>query len=163
MSKKDCFVAYCLLNFVESKDNLTTLSRALVICRKLLLNHFWGEDLMTVQEAMRILGITRNYRGYLRAVTAIELALEKEDRLDAVIEDIYLEVAKRRGCSWSAVERSIRTVIADVTIKATADSVTGQAYGIYGKSVSILENASVNIISNTPKRTSGSLCHGIYA
>lgn len=66
---------------------------------------------MTVQEAMRILGITRNYRGYLRAVTAIELALEKEDRLDAVIEDIYLEVAKRRGCSWSAVERSIRTVI----------------------------------------------------
>ena len=118
---------------------------------------------MTVQEAMRILGITRNYRGYLRAVTAIELALEKEDRLDAVIEDIYLEVAKRRGCSWSAVERSIRTVIADVTIKATADSVTGQAYGIYGKSVSILENASVNIISNTPKRTSGSLCHGIYA
>ena len=52
---------------------------------------------------------------------------------------------------------------ADVTINTTADSVTGQAYGIYGKSVSILENASVNIISNTPKRTSGSLCHGIYA
>ena len=52
---------------------------------------------------------------------------------------------------------------ADVTIITTADSVTGQAYGIYGKSVSILENASVNITSNTPKRTSGSLCLGIYA
>ena len=52
---------------------------------------------------------------------------------------------------------------ADVRIITTADSVTGQAYGIYGKSVSILENASVNITSNTPNRTSGSLCHGIYA
>ena len=66
---------------------------------------------MTVQEALRDLGITRNYRGYLRAVTAIELALEKEDRLDAVIKGIYSEVARRRDCSWSAVERSLRTLV----------------------------------------------------
>lgn len=53
---------------------------------------------------------------------------------------------------------------ADVTIKAktTGDS-SSQGYGIYAKNAFILDNASVNITCETPNRTSGSLCNGIYA
>ncbi len=53
---------------------------------------------------------------------------------------------------------------ADVTIKAktTGDS-SSQGYGIYAKNAFILGNASVNITCETPNRTSGSLCNGIYA
>ena len=35
---------------------------------------------MTVQDTLQALGITRSYRGCLRAATAIELVLEDEDR-----------------------------------------------------------------------------------
>ena len=66
---------------------------------------------MTVQDTLQALGITRNYRGCHRAITAIELAMENEDRLEAVTKEIYLEVAKKCGCNWSAVERNIRTVV----------------------------------------------------
>ena len=66
---------------------------------------------MTVQDTLQALGITRNYRGCIRAITAIELAMENEDRLEAVTKEIYREVAKRCGCNWSAVERNIRTVV----------------------------------------------------
>ena len=53
---------------------------------------------------------------------------------------------------------------ADVTIKAktTGDS-SSEGYGIYAKNAFILDNASVNITCETPNRTSGSLCNGIYA
>lgn len=66
---------------------------------------------MTVQDTLQALGITRNYRGCLRAAAAIELVLEDEDRLEAVTKEIYLEVAQRCHCNWYAVERNIRTVV----------------------------------------------------
>ena len=59
---------------------------------------------MTVQDTLQALGITRSYRGCLRAATAIELVLEDEDRLEAVTKEIYREVAKRCRCigmRWS--------------------------------------------------------------
>ena len=66
---------------------------------------------MTVQDTLQALGITRSYRGCLRAATAIELVLEDEDRLEAVTKEIYREVAKRCRCNWYAVERNIRTAV----------------------------------------------------
>ena len=56
------------------------------------------------------------------------------------------------------------TGYADVTIRArTTGNSSDQGYGIYAKNASILDNASVNITCETPNRTSGYLCNGIYA
>lgn len=59
---------------------------------------------------LRSLGITRSYLGYRRIVLAVHLALENQDRLEAVIKEIYQPVAAACGCSWTAVERTLRTI-----------------------------------------------------
>lgn len=55
------------------------------------------------------LGLTANYRGFFYVSYAIELSIEKEERLLLVTKWLYPEVAKRYGTNWKAVERSIRT------------------------------------------------------
>ena len=46
---------------------------------------------------------------FRRTAAAVWLAIEKEERLEAVTKEIYPEVARACGCSWMAVERSLRT------------------------------------------------------
>ncbi len=64
-----------------------------------------------IQETLRSLGVTRTYRGFRHVEKAIGLALENENRLEAVTKEIYQEVAEEFDCKWSAVERNIRTVV----------------------------------------------------
>ena len=64
-----------------------------------------------IEDLLMSLGITRNYRGYRRTALAIQLAMEREERLEAVTKEIYWEVARLCGCTWTAVERNIRTVV----------------------------------------------------
>ena len=67
-----------------------------------------------IEEALRGLGVDPTYCGFRRLVLALELALENEDRLCAVTKEIYYDVGRLTGCTWSAVERSIRTVVGHV-------------------------------------------------
>lgn len=64
-----------------------------------------------IEDLLMSLGITRNYRGYRRTALAIQLAMEREERLEAVTKEIYWEVARLCDCTWTAVERNIRTVV----------------------------------------------------
>lgn len=64
-----------------------------------------------IEDLLRTLGISRSYKGYRRIVYILGLALEDEDRLEAVTKELYMEAADTMGCSWGAVEHSLRTVI----------------------------------------------------
>lgn len=60
---------------------------------------------------VRQLGIYRNYKGYKRLIYAIYLVLENENRLEAVVKEVYMPVAEKYRCSWGAVERCLRESI----------------------------------------------------
>ena len=63
-----------------------------------------------IQIILRELGIGYTYRGYRSAVIAVSLAVEDENRLDSIVNNIYMETAKQTGVKWTAVERNIKTV-----------------------------------------------------
>ena len=65
--------------------------------------------LTTVQDTLRLFGITRCYKGFKYTSYAI---VQDEARLEAVIKEIYIETASHFDCKWTAVERNIRTVAA---------------------------------------------------
>ena len=67
---------------------------------------------MRIQEILRSFGITPRYKGYKHITYAIYLAVTENDRLEAVTKEIYMETAAHFGCSWTAVERNIRTSVA---------------------------------------------------
>lgn len=60
-----------------------------------------------VETILRPLGINRSMRSFKLVAYAIELALENEDRLQAVTKDIYYVTAEHFGCKWKTVEKSI--------------------------------------------------------
>lgn len=66
---------------------------------------------MTIQQLFWQLGIHIGTIGCTRAIKAIELVLEDEDRLSRVVEYVYCPIASADGCSWKVVERNLRTVI----------------------------------------------------
>lgn len=66
----------------------------------------------TIQNFLRPFGITRCYKGYKHTAFAIYLAVQEESRLEAITKEIYMETASHFGCSWTAVERNIRTAVA---------------------------------------------------
>lgn len=67
--------------------------------------------MINVQDTLNTLGITHNYRGYRRVVSALVLVFQDEDRFDAIIRDVYQKVAQEYNCDWSAVERALRTIV----------------------------------------------------
>ncbi len=67
---------------------------------------------MTIQEILRLLGITRCYKGFKHIEFAVVLAVSEEDRLEAVTKEIYMETASHFNCKWTAIERNIRTAAA---------------------------------------------------
>ncbi len=70
---------------------------------------------MTIPLALRTLKIPRTYRGYRRMIAALELCLSNEREPSAPHRSsLYAQVAARCGCSRSAVESSLRTVISHV-------------------------------------------------
>ena len=66
----------------------------------------------TVQDTLRLFGITRCYKGFMHTAYAIDLAVCDESRLEAVTKEIYMETASYFNCKWTAVERNIRTAVA---------------------------------------------------
>lgn len=65
-----------------------------------------------IQDVLRLLGITRCYKGFLHTAYAIYLAVQDQSCLEAVTKEIYMETASHFSCSWTAVERNIRTAVA---------------------------------------------------
>lgn len=66
----------------------------------------------TVQDTLRLFGITRCYKGFQHTAHAICLVVHDESRLEAVTKKIYMETASHFHCKWTAVERNIRTAAA---------------------------------------------------
>ena len=64
-----------------------------------------------IHDTMRNLGITRNYRGYYQLFVCVELALEDENRMMNITNEIYRPAAKFLNCNYFSIERNIRTVI----------------------------------------------------
>lgn len=64
-----------------------------------------------INSILRDLAIGKNYKGHREIVYAIQLLLEDEDRLYAVVKRVYIPVAEHFGTDWTAVERNLRTAI----------------------------------------------------
>ena len=58
--------------------------------------------------------IGKNYKGHREIAYAVQLLLEDEDRLCAVVKEVYIPVAKHFNVEWNAVERNLRTAISRV-------------------------------------------------
>ena len=65
-----------------------------------------------IQDTLHLFGITRCYKGFQHTAYAIYLAVQDESRLEAVTKEIYMEPAFHFNCTWTAVERNIRTAVA---------------------------------------------------
>ena len=66
---------------------------------------------MEIEDLLQTLGINKSYKGYRRILLILCLALENEDRLEAVTKELYMEAASQLNCDWKALEHSLRTVI----------------------------------------------------
>ncbi len=67
-----------------------------------------------IERHLRYLGIARHLKGFPRFAYAVYLVIQNESRLEAVVKEVYMPVAEFFGCSWPAVERSVRTVCAHI-------------------------------------------------
>lgn len=65
----------------------------------------------SIQSTLRSFGITRCYKGFRRIEFSVALAISEQERLEAVTKEIYMETASHFGCTWTAVERNIRTAV----------------------------------------------------
>lgn len=64
-----------------------------------------------INQLLRRMGITANYRGHRQLAMAIRLVLEDEDRLYAVQQEIYQPIADALHCNRDTIDRNIRTVL----------------------------------------------------
>lgn len=68
--------------------------------------------MMSVSDVLCPFEITKCYKGFYHVCFSIQLAVADNFRMEAVIKKIYMETASYFGCSWTAVECNIRTVVA---------------------------------------------------
>lgn len=64
-----------------------------------------------IHELLLQLGITPNYTGFFFTVYAVQLCMERPQRLLMVTKWVYPDVAKHFNTNSGSVERNIRTVI----------------------------------------------------
>lgn len=64
-----------------------------------------------IEDVLHSLHISKNYKGYVQAMFALELALQDENRLLSVTKEIYMVVGYWEGTSWHTVERNLRTIV----------------------------------------------------
>ncbi|MBR6793328.1 MAG: sporulation initiation factor Spo0A C-terminal domain-containing protein [Clostridia bacterium] len=64
-----------------------------------------------IEQTLRRLGITRNYRGYNILLVAVRLVVEDESRIRNVMQEVYKPVSEELNCGYSTIERNIRTII----------------------------------------------------
>lgn len=64
-----------------------------------------------IEILLRSFGIGGRYLGHRQTLIALQLVLENSERMYAVCDEIYAEVARRCRCKTECIERNIRTVI----------------------------------------------------
>lgn len=64
-----------------------------------------------LESLLHSLGLSRKYVGYDSILMAVDIVMHNKHALYNVKADIYMAVADARGCTWYAVEHSIRTAI----------------------------------------------------
>ena len=65
---------------------------------------------MDIHDLLYGLGITANYTGFFQTGSAVQLCMERPERLLLVTKLVYPDVARQYKTNWKAVERNIRTV-----------------------------------------------------
>lgn len=65
---------------------------------------------MDIHDLLYSLGITANYTGFFQTASAVQLCMERPERLLLVTKLVYPDVARQYKTNWKAVERNIRTV-----------------------------------------------------
>lgn len=65
-------------------------------------------SLSEIAVILRQFGLYRHYKGCSRLIYAVLLVMENERRLEAVVKEVYMPVAKKFDCSWGAVESSLK-------------------------------------------------------
>lgn len=65
----------------------------------------------SIQRLLRCLGATENYTGFSHTVYAVQLSIDRPDRLRLITKQLYPDVARYYGTNWKAVERNIRTIV----------------------------------------------------
>ena len=63
-----------------------------------------------LNKTIQSLGILKRYKGYKQLMMSVELALDDEERLMYITENIYNPVADMCCCNRHNIERNIRTV-----------------------------------------------------
>lgn len=61
-----------------------------------------------VAAALRPLGITRNMKAYTILTSCLLRICEQEDRLEAVQKEVYEPLAQQNGCTWTAIQSTLR-------------------------------------------------------
>ena len=69
-----------------------------------------GMRKMDIYDLLYLLGVTANYIGFFQTAFAVQLCMERPERLLLVTKWLYPDVARRYQTSWKSVERNIRTV-----------------------------------------------------
>lgn len=67
--------------------------------------------LQRIKNLLNTLGITCKYYAYRPLIIAIELAIENDERLEAVVKEIYIKISEQFNCNWRSIERNMRTAI----------------------------------------------------
>ena len=67
---------------------------------------------MDIYDLLYRLGVTANYAGFFQTASAVQLCMERPERLLLVTKWLSPEVAARYRKTWKNVERGIRTVAA---------------------------------------------------
>jgi len=65
-----------------------------------------------IEDTIRSLGITRCYKGYRQICCALRITTENPKTLNAIRKSVYMEAARQLGCSWTSIERNVRTLSA---------------------------------------------------
>ena len=65
---------------------------------------------MDIYDLLYRLGVTANYAGFFQTASAVQLCMERPERLLLVTKWVYPDVARYYKTNWKAVERNIRTV-----------------------------------------------------
>ena len=99
---------YAIMPYFVDKGRISEINAVFVVLSSQI---FIFEEVIMIKQTLQDLGVTCNYNGYYQAIFAIQLALENEDRLCSVTQQIYWVVADKTHCKRCNVERNIRTVI----------------------------------------------------
>ena len=69
---------------------------------------FEETKLSEISVVLRKLGVYRTHKGYNRLAYAVYLVSENGSRLEAVVKEVYMPVAEKYRCTWSADRKSTR-------------------------------------------------------